>query len=157
EDKAIEKVGHNLKFDLSMLRWHGIQVAGRLFDTMLAHALVDFNTLRSMDYLSEIYLGYTPILLSSLIGEKKKEQIAMRDVPIEKLAEYGAEDADVTWQLRLKIEPLLKERGLERVFNEVESPLLPVLVEMEFDGIAINPKVLADFSIELEKQIDALM
>jgi DNA polymerase I len=156
ENETIEKVGHNLKFDLAVLRWHGFRVQGNFFDTMLAHALLEPDVKHTMDFLSEVYLGYSPIPLTQLIGEKKKEQIGMRDIPLEKLAEYGAEDADVTWQLRLVLEPLLKERGLERVFNEVESPLLPVLVEMEFEGIAIDPAVLSAFSIELEKQIDAL-
>lgn len=153
-DERIAKTGHNLKFDLGILRWHGIHVGGPLFDTMLAHSLLEPDQRHGMDYLSEVYLGYTPISIKALIGEKKTENMA--NVPLEKLAEYAAEDADVTWQLRGKFEPLLKERGLEKVFYEIEAPLLPVIVDLEAEGIRIDAGALAEFSRQLEKQMVVL-
>lgn len=156
EDAAKEKVGHNLKFDVSVLRWHGVTVAGPLFDTMLAHALVEPDQRHHMDYLAESLLGYTPVSITSLIGEKKGEQLSMREVPLEQLSDYAAEDADVTLQLRAKLEPLLKERGAEHVFYKIECPLLPVLVEMEYAGVKVDAGVLAEFSKQLEKEIARL-
>jgi DNA polymerase-1 len=105
----IEKVGHNLKFDLSVLKWNGLMVRGKLFDTMVAHSLVEPEQRHGMDYLSEVYLGYTPVPIAALIGEKKGEQLNMADVPVEKAGEYSAEDADVTLQLRAALEPLLRQ------------------------------------------------
>jgi DNA polymerase-1 len=154
ESDRIEKVGHNLKFDLSVLKWHGISVGGRLFDTMVAHSLIEPEMRHGMDYLSEVYLGYTPVPISKLIGDAKAGQINMADVPVAKVAEYSAEDADVTWQLRGALEPLLKQKGQERVFYEVESPLIPVLVDMEFEGIRVDADALADFGRQLSKEMD---
>ncbi len=151
EDERIEKVGHNLKFDLSVLKCHGISVRGKLFDTMIAHSLVEPEMRHGMDYLSEVYLGYTPVPITRLIGDPKGEQISMADVAPELVAEYSAEDADVTWQLREKLEPLLKEKGQERVFYEIESPLIPVLMDMEFEGIRIDSTALAEFAVQLSK------
>lgn len=150
----ITKIGHNLKFDLNMLRWHGIDLRGTIFDTMLAHSLVEPDQRHGMDYLAEVYLGYTPVSITKLIGEKKTENMA--NVPLEQLAEYAAEDADVTWQLHETLIPLLKERGQEKVFYEIESPLLPVLVDMECAGIRIDSAALAEFSQQLEKQMVTL-
>ena len=154
ESERIEKVGHNLKFDLSVLKWHGIAVRGKLFDTMVAHSLIEPEMRHGMDYLSEVYLGYTPVPITQLIGDAKAEQINMADVPVAKVAEYSAEDADVTWQLRAALEPLLKEKGQERVFYEIESPLIPVLVDMEFEGIRIDAAALAEFAAQLSKEMD---
>ena len=154
ESDRIEKTGHNLKFDISVLRWHGIEVRGKLFDTMIAHSLVEPEMRHGMDYLSEVYLGYTPVPITQLIGSAKATQLNMADVPVEKVAEYSAEDADVTLQLRAALEPLLKEKGQERVFYEIESPLIPVLADMEFEGIRIDAAALAEFSGQLAKQID---
>lgn len=153
-NERIGKTGHNLKFDLSLLRWHGIEVRGPLFDTMLAHSLLEPDQRHGMDYLSEVYLGYTPVPIKALIGEDKTENMA--NVPLDQLAEYAAEDADVTWQLKGKLQPLLKERGLERVFYEIEAPLLPVIVDMEAEGIRIDSGALAEFSGQLEKQMVTL-
>ena len=154
ESETIEKVGHNLKYDLSVLKWHGIDVRGPLFDTMLAHSLVEPDQRHGMDYLSEVYLGYTPIPISKLIGEKGSDQMSMALVPLEELAEYAAEDADITWQLRAKLEPLLKEKGQERVFYEIEAPLIPVLVDMEREGVRVDADTLSDFSKELAEHIE---
>ncbi len=154
ESERIEKVGHNLKFDLSILKWQGISVGGKLFDTMIAHSLVEPEMRHGMDYMSEVYLGYTPIPITKLIGETRGEQINMAEVPVEKAAEYSAEDADVTWQLRAVVEPLLKAKGQERVFYEVESPLIPVLVDMEFEGVKVDARALAEFAAQLAKEMD---
>jgi DNA polymerase-1 len=154
ESERIEKVGHNLKFDLSVLKWHGISVRGKLFDTMVAHSLIEPEMRHGMDYLSEVYLGYTPIPITKLIGDSKTDQLNMADVPVAKVAEYSAEDADVTWQLRTALEPLLKQRGQERVFYEVESPLIPVLVDMEFEGVKVDAPALAEFAAQLSKEMD---
>ena len=154
ESEHIEKVGHNLKFDLSILKWQGVSVGGKLFDTMVAHSLIEPEMRHGMDYLSEVYLGYTPVPISKLIGDTKSDQINMADVPVAKVAEYAAEDADVTWQLRAVLAPLLKEKGQERVFYEVESPLIPVLVAMEFEGIRVDAAVLADFARQLSKEME---
>ena len=154
ESDRIEKVGHNLKFDLSVLKWQGVSVGGKLFDTMVAHSLLEPEMRHGMDYLSEVYLGYTPVPITRLIGEPKAAQLNMADVPVAKVAEYSAEDADVTWQLRAALEPLLKEKGQERVFYEIESPLIPVLVDMEFEGIKVDAAALADFAAQLSKEMD---
>ncbi len=154
ESDHIEKVGHNLKFDLSVLKWQGVSVGGKLFDTMVAHSLIEPEMRHGMDYLSEVYLGYTPVPISKLIGDAKSGQLNMADVPAAEVAEYSAEDADVTWQLRAALEPLLKEKGQERVFYEVESPLIPVLVDMEFEGIKVDAAALADFATQLSKEMD---
>jgi DNA polymerase I len=154
ESDGIEKVGHNLKFDLSVLKRQGVSVGGKLFDTMVAHSLIEPEMRHGMDYLSEVYLGYTPVPISKLIGEAKGDQINMADVPVGKVAEYSAEDADVTWQLRGALEPLLKQKGQERVFYEVESPLIPVLVDMEYEGIRVDAAALAEFGVQLSKEMD---
>lgn len=156
ENAAIEKVGHNLKFDVSVLDWNDLEVKGPLFDTMLAHSLLDPDGQHKMDYLSEVYLGYTPIPISKLLGEKGEEQLGMALIPQEEMAEYAAEDADITWQLRGVLEPLLKKHGQERVFYEVEAPVLPVLVDMEKEGVRIDSEALAEFSKELAGEMDRL-
>ncbi len=147
------KVGHNLKFDLLVLKWNGVEVRGPLFDTMIAHALIEPEQRHGMDYCSEVYLGYTPVPIERLIGPKGAEQRSLADVPVEQVAEYSAEDADVTWQLHERFVPLLKERGAERVFYEVEMPVLPAVVAMEFEGVRVDATVLADFSTQLGKQM----
>lgn len=154
EDDRIEKVGHNLKFDLSVLKWHGIAVRGRLFDTMIAHSLIEPEMRHGMDYLSEVYLGYSPVPITQLIGDDNEPQLNMSEVSAEKVAEYAAEDADVTWQLRDKLQPLLKERGQERVYYEIEAPLIPVLVDMEYEGIRVDAATLAEFSTQLAKEMN---
>ncbi|HZQ46495.1 MAG TPA: DNA polymerase I [Verrucomicrobiae bacterium] len=153
EDEQSEKVGHNLKYDLSVLKWLGLSVRGKLFDTMVAHSLVEPEMRHGMDYLSEVYLGYAPVPITKLIGDAKSDQLNMSDVAPAMVAEYAAEDADVTWQLRAKLEPLLKEKGQERVFYEIESPLIPVLVDMEFEGVRVDATSLAELAIQLAKEM----
>ncbi len=153
ENEKIEKVGHNLKFDVSVLKWHGLAVRGKLFDTMIAHSLIEPDMRHGMDYLSEVHLGYSPIPITRLIGEEKSPQKSMAEVAPEIVAEYAAEDADVTWQLRAKLEPLLREKGQEKVFYEIESPLLPVLVDMEFEGVRVEAAALEEISRQLAKEM----
>lgn len=152
ENARIEKIGHNLKFDVSVLRWHGMRVAEPLFDTMIAHALIDPESKHGMDYLSEVYLGYSPVPITRLIGES--ESISMREVPLEAISEYAAEDADVTWQLAGVLRGKLSSVGQEEVFYKIESPLLRVLVEMEYEGIRVDAQSLAQFSQQLGSQIE---
>jgi len=158
----IEKIGHNLKFDLSVMAWCGMEVAGPFFDTMLAHILVMPEQKHTMNVLSEKLLGYTPIPITDVIGSKEEEggQMSMFDVApaadVKKMAEYAAEDADVTWQLAGKLRPLLAEMGQERVFFEIESPLLPVLVAMEREGISLDRSVLEEMGARLAAEIERL-
>ncbi|MEM1058960.1 MAG: DNA polymerase I [Verrucomicrobiota bacterium] len=156
EDAKIEKTGHNLKYDVAVLRWHGVRTAGRLFDTMIAHALQEPDQRHQMDFLAQSLLGYRPVPISDLIGEKKSEQLSMREVPLDQLTDYACEDADVTLRLRQVLEPLLEEQKLTGVFHDIECPLLPVLVEMEHEGVRVDPDVLAEFSKKLEKEIARL-
>ena len=153
-----EKIGHNLKFDLRVLMSHGIEVPGPFFDTMIAHALVEPDQRHGMDYLSERYLGYTPVSITSLIGEKKgpQPQRSMAEADLEPLAEYAAEDADVTLQLSLVLRPEVEKLGQHRVFYEVEAPLLPVLARMEQAGVKIDVAALREFGAELLTQAEML-
>ena len=148
--EGITWVGQNIKFDLLILKWYGIEVTGNLFDTMLAHYVIEPEGRRSMDLLSAQYLGYEPVSIETLIGKKGKNQGNMRDVSIGVIKEYAAEDADITLQLKQVFVPLLKEKEVERVFNEVENPLVPVLTNMEFEGVKIDEAFLKDYSKELE-------
>lgn len=154
---AIEKIGHNLKFDLAVLLAKGLEVEGSFFDTMLAHALIDPDQRHGMDYCSEVFLGYTPIPITALIGEQKDlfdessmAAVAARDP--EKVKEYAAEDADVTWQLADIFRPMLGARGQGRVFHEIEAPLLPVLTRMENWGVKIDVQALREFCVDLDKR-----
>lgn len=155
---GVEKVGHNLKFDLSVLLAHGIEVAGPFFDTMLAHSLIDPDQRHGMDFLSEMYLRYTPIPITALIGTEKNDlfsQATMADVAAQdarRVADYAAEDADVTWQLAEKMRPEMAPTGQTRVFEEIESPLLPVLTRMENFGVKIDVQALREYGLELEKK-----
>jgi DNA polymerase-1 len=150
-DKKKTWIGQNTKYDLLVLKWYGVEIAGKLFDTMLAHYVIEPDGKRSMDILSEKFLGYEPVHIEELIGKKGKTQGSMRDVEIEKIKEYAGEDADITLQLKNIFVPLLKSKEVENVFNEVENPLVKVLVDMEFEGIRIDEEFLNDYSKELEK------
>jgi DNA polymerase I len=144
-------IGQNIKYDLLVLKWYNVEIGGKLFDTMLAHYVIEPDGKRSMDVLSERFLGYEPVHIEELIGKKGKTQGSMRDVEIEKIKEYAGEDADITLQLKNVFVPLLKKKEVEKVFNEVENPLVKVLVDMEFEGIRIDEEFLNDYSKELEK------
>ena len=156
EDKSVEKIGHNLKYDVTLLKWHGIDVRGPLFDTMLAHSMKEPEMRHGLDYLAKLYLGYKPIPTSKLIGEKGENQKNMRDVPLEQLAEYACEDADVTLKVANTIRPDIVERGVEQVCFEVEGPLIPVLVDMEHEGIRLDSEALKRYSIALTDEIEQL-
>ncbi|BDQ12813.1 DNA polymerase I [Sediminibacterium sp. TEGAF015] len=145
-------VGQNIKYDLLILKWYGIEPTGSLFDTMLAHYVIEPEGRRSMDLLSAQYLGYEPVSIETLIGKKGKNQGNMRDVAIDKIKEYAAEDADITLQLKHCFAPLLKTKEVEKVFYEVENPLVRVLTDMEYEGVKIDESFLNDYSKELEKE-----
>jgi DNA polymerase-1 len=151
ENENILWIGQNIKFDLLVLKNYEIEIKGKLFDTMLAHYCFEPEGKRSMDLLSEHYLQYKPVSIEELIGKKGKGQGTMRDVEIEKIKEYASEDADITLQLKEKFAPLLKEKDVEKVFNEVDTPLIKVLLDMEFEGIKIDTDFLKNYSVVLEK------
>ncbi len=146
-------IGQNIKYDLLILKWQGIEVAGKLFDTMLAHYVIEPEGRRGMDLLSAQYLQYEPISIEELIGKKGKNQGSMKDVELEKIKEYAAEDADVTLQLKERFLPLLTSNEVERVFYEIENPLVPVLTDMEFEGMRIDTSFLQQYSAELDTEI----
>ncbi|HET7119407.1 MAG TPA: DNA polymerase I, partial [Hanamia sp.] len=145
-------VGQNIKYDLIILKWYGIEVKGKLFDTMLAHYVIESEGRRNMDLLSAQYLGYVPVSITELIGKKGKVQGNMRDVELEDAKEYAAEDADITLQLKEAFVPLLKEREVEKVFDKVETPLVKVLMDMEFEGVNVDTEFLKHYSKELEAE-----
>lgn len=152
-NEKILKIGQNIKYDLLLLKWYDIEVKGPFFDTMLAHYLIEPDQRHNMDILSENYLGYEPIHIDELIGKKGKAQGNMRDVEIAKVAEYSGEDADITYQLKNIFVPLLKQKDIEKLFLEVEVPLVPVLTDMEFEGVRIDKDFLNDYSKQMEKEI----
>ena len=152
----IEKVGQNIKFDILALRKYGVRVKGPLFDTMLAHYLLNPELRHGMDYLAETYLKYKTVPIEDLIGPKGKKQASMRTVPIEQIKEYAAEDADVTLRLKHYFAPLLKQEGLESLFFEMEMPLIYVLAEMEATGVKLDTNALKQSSEVLSQQLTAL-
>ncbi len=156
ENPAIGKTGQNLKFDLIVLKHYGVEIQGQIFDTMLAHYLLEPEQRHNMDVLAENFLNYTPVSIVSLIGKKGKGQLTMGDVPVEKIAEYAAEDADVTLQLKGVFAPMLKENKLEKLFFDVETPLVPVLAEMEYAGVKIDVNALGELSRGLEGDLRGL-
>jgi len=149
----IGKTGQNLKFDIQVLSGYGIKVKGLLFDTMVAHYLLEPDMRHSMDLLSEKYLGYKPVPIEDLIGERGPRQKNMREVEKEKVREYSVEDADITWQLKETFEPMLLSQGLEKLAKEIEMPLISVLAAMEREGIRINVDVLKNFAVTLRETI----
>lgn len=151
-DKKKTWIGHNTKYDLLVFKWYGVEIAGSLFDTMLAHYVIEPDGKRSMDLLSEKFLSYEPIHIEELIGKKGKGQGTMREVEIEKAKEYAGEDADITLQLKNIFVPMLGQKNVEKVFKEVETPLVKVLVDMEFEGIKVDTEFLGDYSKQLEKE-----
>lgn len=156
ENPTIKKIGQNIKYDILLLSRYNVNVQGELFDTMLAHYLIDPDTRHGMDILSETYLGYTPVSITELIGAKGKNQGNMRDVEVEKVKEYAAEDADITWQLHEKFKPLLEKTSTQDLANQVEFPLVYVLAEMEKTGVKIDVDTLKVISQTLEIEIAVL-
>ena len=155
EDESILIIGQNLKYDISMLAQYGINVKGKMFDTMLAHYLLEPEQRHNMDYLAEVYLNYVTIPIEDLIG-KGRQQKTMREVPIELAKEYAAEDADITLQLYEKLLPLLKENGVEKLFYDIEMPLVPVLSRMEANGVKIDTQNLQQISDEFGGEIQKI-
>lgn len=153
ESESIVKIGQNIKYDMLVLKWYNISVKGKLFDTMLAHYLIDPDTRHNMDVLAENYLGYTPISISTLIGAKGKNQGNMRDVEVADVVDYAAEDADITLQLAMAFEPLLKEKNALKLAEEIENPLVYVLADIEKEGVKIDIDTLNAYSIELQEEI----
>ena len=154
ENETIEKIGQNLKYDLKILSNYNIQVKGNLFDTMIAHYLINPDMRHNMDVLSETYLKYTPKSIETLIGKKSKGQLSMRDVLLEEIKEYAAEDADITLQLKQHFQPILEKVGTKKLFDEIEIPLLPVLADMEKEGIRLDVEFLKSMSVDMQKDID---
>ena len=149
---SITWIGQNIKYDLLILKNHRFELAGNIFDTMLAHYVIEPEGKRNMDLLSAKYLGYEPVHIVELIGKKGKNQGNMRDVEIDKVKEYAGEDADITLQLKNTFSPQIKEKNVERVFNEVEIPLVKVLAEMEFEGVKVDTEFLQEYSKELDRE-----
>lgn len=156
ENPSIKKIGQNLKYDILVLNWYQVYVKGELFDTMIAHYLLDPDTRHNMDLLSENYLGYSPVSITTLIGAKGKNQGNMRDVEVEKVKEYAVEDADVTLQLKDIFTPLLEKAEARELAEKIENPLIYVLADMEREGVKVDEPALAEYSKQLESEIRLL-
>lgn len=159
-DDKILKIGQNMKYDIEVLSKYGIKIRGKLFDTMIAHYLIQPELRHNMDYMAEIFLNYETIHIEELIGEKGKNQLSMRSLNPTEIYEYACEDADITLQLKNVLEPKLKENGVDELFWNIEMPLVPVLAEMEMNGVRLDTDALNEVSIsftnrllELEHQI----
>lgn len=153
EAETIEKVGQNLKYDIKVLAKYNVTINGKLFDTMLAHYLINPDMRHNMDVLAETYLNYTPISITELIGKKGKNQASMREVPIEQQTEYAVEDADITLQLKAHFEKELSEANTQKLFDAIEIPLVPVLAHMELEGIRLDADFLKSLSRKLDEDI----
>ncbi len=159
EDQKIEKTGQNLKFDIAVLKWYDVDVKGKLFDTMLAHYLIEPDLRHNMDFLADHYLKYKTMSYEDVTGKKGVKQLNMRQAwekHPKKVLDYAAEDADITLQLRQKLEPLLDERKVRKLFDEIEIPLLPVLGSMEAEGVNLDIETLKNFSNQLKVEIEAV-
>lgn len=153
EHLEIEKIAQNLKYDLIVLKRYGIDIQGPVFDTMLAHYLIEPDQRHNMDSLAEKYLNYKPISIESLIGKKGKNQLSFETVPVDKATEYAVEDADVTLQLKNVLAPKLKELEVQKLFTDLEMPLVDVLSAMEMEGVNLDSEFLLDYSKSLEKEV----
>jgi DNA polymerase-1 len=156
EAEEIEKIGQNLKYDIKVLAKYKIDLKGPMFDTMIAHYLINPDMRHNMDVLAETYLNYSPQSITELIGKKGKNQGSMRDVPLEMVKEYAVEDADITLQLKQHFEPELKEANIENLFNDIEIPLVQVLADMELEGINLDEDFLKSMSADLDRDIKEL-
>ena len=150
ESEKISKIAQNAKYDVQIMKNYNIAVKGPIFDTMLAHYLIDPDTRHNMDTLAENYLNYSPVSITELIGKKGVKQGNMRDVPVHQVVEYAGEDADITYQLKTSLQPMLEEGTLKKLFEEVEIPLMHVLADIEYNGVKIDVDVLSAMSKELE-------
>jgi DNA polymerase-1 len=152
ESESIEKIGQNIKYDLKILSNYGVTIKGKLFDTMIAHYLINPDMRHNMDVLSETYLKYSPKSIETLIGKKGKSQLSMRDVALEDIKEYATEDADITFQLKQNFSPILDKAETKKLFDDIEIPLIPVLAAMELEGINLDVPYLAAMSVEMAKE-----
>ena len=153
ESPTILKIGQNIKYDMNIMRWCGVEIKGPVYDTMIAHYLSEPDLRHKLDYLSEAYLGYKMVPITQIIGSGKK-QLSMRDIEIEKVVEYAGEDADITLQLKEPLYALLKENHLEDLYKKIEEPLIHVLSAIEYEGVRINADFLKRYSQDLGKLID---
>jgi DNA polymerase-1 len=153
ENENILFIGQNIKYDIIVVRRYGLQIKGKLFDTMIAHYLLNPETRHNMDYLAEIYLNYKTIHIDELIGAKGKNQRSMRNVPLQNIKDYACEDADITLQLKDVLEKELQKQGLEPLFHDIEMPLIHVLADMEITGVKINTDTMHQLSVEMSKKI----
>ena len=156
ESTTIEKIAHNIKYDMQVLNRYGVEIASPIFDTMIAHYLINPEAKQSMDFLAELYLSYKPISITDLIGKKGKNQANMQDLKPEEVSDYACEDADITFQLKQIFDPEIQKEHLKHLFYEMEMPLVYVLNEMEKQGIAIDVEGLKEFSIQLEEKVNTL-
>lgn len=155
EDQTIPKVGQNIKYDMTIMKWYGVELAGELFDTMIAHYLCEPDLRHKLDYLAETYLDYKMVPIEDLIGKSGKNQLSMRDVSMEKVKEYAGEDADLTLQLYPVLEKMVQDNELLTLYKTIEAPLIRVLCDVEYEGVKINDRFLMDYSKELENLIQA--
>jgi len=153
ESSSNLKIGQNIKYDLLVLKKYGVELKGHLFDTMIAHFLIQPDMRHNMNVLAETYLNYSPVSIETLIGKKGKDQLSMRSVDIEQIKEYAAEDADITLQLKNVFESMLNDTHTKKLFEEIEIPLIPVLADMEAEGIMLDKAALKELSLTLEKDI----
>lgn len=153
ENPAITKIGQNLKYDMLMLKKYGVEVQGKLFDTMMAHYLIEPEQRHNMDIMAMTHLNYEPVAIETLIGKKGPKQLTMRDVEVQKVVEYAGEDADITLQLKERFVPMLEKNQLNKLFDEVEMPLVRVLSEMELGGVKVDINALKELSTTLETDI----
>ena len=156
ENQNIEKIGHNLKYDIKVLSNYNMPVKGKLFDTMIAHYLINPDMRHGMDVLSETYLNYQPVSITELIGKKGKNQLSMRDVDLSKQTEYAVEDADITLQLKEHFTKELQSGNVTKLFNDIETPLVSVLTAMEIEGINLDVDFLNSLSVDLASDIERL-
>lgn len=155
-NENIEKIGHNLKYDIAVLSWYEATIKGPMFDTMLAHYLIEPDLRHTIDYLSATYLNYKPITLEDLLGKKGKGQSTLREVPVGSLVEFACEDADITLQLKTLFEPIISKTGVSELFHNIELPLVPVLASMEAEGVKVDIGVLKAYSNDLSSEIKAV-
>ncbi len=153
ENPDIAKIAQNIKFDAKVLLKYGIRLQGLFYDTMIIHYLLEPELRHNLDYLAESYLKYRPVPITELIGKKGKLQKSMAELPPEKIKDYAAEDADITLQLYQKIYPELNNQGLEKIYHQIEAPLIKVLIDMEYEGINLDAPFLKKYSVELTKKI----
>ncbi len=156
ENEHIAKVGQNIKYDALMLKWQGINLRGTFYDTMIAHYLLEPDLRHNLDYLAETYLKYQPVSIETLIGKKGKKQLSMRQVPVEQVAPYAAEDADITWQLHELLFKRLEEEALSNLYFQIEEPLIKVLVDMEYAGIKLDIDFLNQYATKLNQKLQQI-